>query len=73
MAKQALINFVTNEKTFEKGKVYVDDVITKEIDSSNFIDVSDSAIEVETTVEDTGEAPKKARKSTKKVPGEELE
>lgn len=75
MAKKAKINFVTGDKSFEQGKVYADEAITKDIDESNFEDVSDAALEADTTIsEDEGGAvaPTK-KKGGKKIAGEELE
>lgn len=74
MAKKAKINFVTGDKSFEQGKVYADEVITKDIDESNFEDVSDAALEADTTIsEDEGGAVAPTKKKGKKTPGEDLE
>lgn len=54
MAKKALINFTTGDKTFEKGHVYADEIVTSEIDTSNFEDVADEAIVPEATEENIG-------------------
>lgn len=77
MAKRAKINLVVGSASFEKGKVYADDLITKDIDASNFEDVSDAALEVDTTIPKDEGGPTEPvaikKKSSKKIVGEELE
>lgn len=81
MAKRALYNLNVGDKSFSKGVVYADDVVTEDIDASNFEDVSDEAIEAGVEVKETDDsvaveeaAPKKpVRKSNKKLPEGGLE
>lgn len=69
MAKKALVNLIVGDKTFEKGKIYADKEVTKEVDETNFEDVSDSSLEEKKDAE--VETPTPGKKG-KKVPGEEL-
>jgi hypothetical protein len=76
MAKKALFNLVVGSKSFEKGKVYADEEVTKEIDESSFVEVSNAALEAQNGANEEvdGEevkAPKK--RGGKKVPGESEE
>jgi hypothetical protein len=79
MAYKAKVNLTVTSKdgeikTFEKGVVYPDSAITKEIDESNFVEVSDAALEEQKDTEDAGdEGEAKPKKRSKKVAGEELE
>lgn len=70
MAKKALVNLIVGDKTFEKGKIYADKEITKEVDETNFEDVSDSALAEKK--EDTDVETPTPGKKGKKLPGEEL-
>ena len=83
MAKKAKVNLTVNsaehgQLSFEKGKVYPDSAITKEIDASNFETVSDAALDEEVndeenTADGEGEGETKKTRRTKKTPGEDLE
>ena len=78
MAKKALANLTVGDKHFTRGHVYHDDVVTEEIDISNFETVSDAAlesdgVEIKETDDTQAEPGKKAKKSSKKTGAESLE
>lgn len=73
MAKKALFNLVVGDKHFEKGKIYTDKEVTKDIDESNFEDVSDSELKKAEKEEVADSTEVKIDKKGKKVPGESLE